>query len=58
MYKSIQPDFYTEPYVHNKGNRSLLAKLRTGCLDLEIEVGRWNGIKKEKTEYVNSVEME
>ena len=28
----------------NKRNRSLYAHLRAGCLDLEIETGRWRGM--------------
>ena len=51
LYKSIKFDFFTEPYifrVHNKINRSLLARLRAGCLDLEIEIGRWHGIERGK----------
>lgn len=50
LYKSIKLEFYTEPLVfkiNNKRNRSLLTRLRAGCLDLEIEVGRWKGIQRE-----------
>ena len=46
MYKSIKPDFYTEPNrfkIYNKRNRSPLARLKAVCLDFEIE----------KTKYVN-----
>ena len=40
LYKEIKNNFITEPYVyriHNKRNRSLILRLRAGCLDLEIE---------------------
>ena len=50
LYKSIKTEFYTELYVfkvRNKRNRSLLSRLRAGCLDLEIETGRWRGIQRE-----------
>ena len=51
LYKSIKVDFYIEPYIfriENKRNRSLLARLKAGCLDLEIEIGtRWQGIARE-----------
>ena len=33
--------------IKNKRNRSLLARLRAGCLDLEIGIGRWQGIDRE-----------
>ena len=51
LYESIKCEFSTEPYVYriyNKRNRSLLARLRAGCLDLEIEPGRWRGIHKDE----------
>ena len=50
LYKSIKLEFHTEPYVfrvNNKRNRSLLSRLRAGCLDLEIETGRWRGVERE-----------
>ena len=34
--------------IINKRNRSLFSRLRAGCLDLEIETGRWRGIPKEQ----------
>jgi hypothetical protein len=51
LYKYVKIDFCTEYYVtriHNKRKRSLLVRLRAGCLDLEIETGRWRGIPREQ----------
>ncbi len=43
-YALFKKDYCVEPYVYlvlNRKYRSVLAKLRTGILPLEIEVGRW-----------------
>lgn len=50
LYRQIKTEYSVEYYVnriYNRRNRSLLARLRAGCLDLEIERGRWRGISKE-----------
>lgn len=50
LYKYIKHDFVVESYItiiNNVRNRSLLTRLRSGCLDLEIEIGRWRGKPKE-----------
>ena len=33
--------------VRNRRDRSILAKLRFGCLDLDIETGRWRNIERD-----------
>ena len=46
----IKCELSTEPYVYiiyNERIRSLLSILRAGCLDLEIEIGRWRDMKKD-----------
>ena len=47
LYNHVQFDYCVDNYVlyiNNKRNRSLLTRLRAGCLDIEIEVGRWRGV--------------
>ena len=44
----LKVEFYTEPYIFrikNQRNRYLLA--RAGCLNLESEIGRWQGIDRQ-----------
>ena len=40
----ILPDYVTQ--VRNRRDRSILSKLRFGCLDLEVETGRWRNIER------------
>ncbi len=49
LYKMINvtfmlPDYVTQ--VRNRRDRSILSKLRFGCLDLEVETGRWRNIER------------
>lgn len=50
LYREIKTSYNVEYYVHrthNRRNRSLIARLRAGCLDLEIERGRWRGVTRD-----------
>jgi len=50
LYKHFQHELKTEPYVinvYNKFQRSLIAKLRRGILQLQVESGRFNQIIRE-----------
>ena len=51
LYKNVKPYYHVENYalfINNKRNRSLLTRLRAGCQDIEIEVGRWRGIPRDQ----------
>ena len=50
LYQDIKESFQTSEYVkhvRNIRNRSLFARLVFGCLDIEIEIGRWHGVSHE-----------
>ena len=34
-------------WIHYKRHRSMIARLRGGMAELEIEVGRWHGVRRE-----------
>ena len=48
-YKDLQPNLEPDPQIKcnmNKANRSLITKLRTGTLGLEIELGRYQKLDR------------
>ena len=50
-YVGFKEEFFTEPYVTSylkRGQRSLCAQLRAGCLLLAVEVGRYKGLPEEE----------
>ena len=50
LYREIKPNFGPEPHLTaylSKNKRSLISRLRTGSLNLEVESGRFTGQKRE-----------
>ena len=49
MYSQIKEKLAVEPYIKNnicKANRALICQLRTGCLKLFVETGRYVGLPR------------